>query len=758
MSFGIPLMLLGLAGVSIPIIIHLLNRRRYQTLDWGAMQFLVISETTRRRLLLEEILLLLLRMGLIAVLVLALAAPFTDSALTRLGIPVNRDVVLIFDGSYSMNFAGSDRTAHERARDWAGAYLDGLTAGDSVAVLQAKQQVVPLLGELSQDLDRARQAIAQLPPPRGGVDWPLAVQEAHKLLTRGQHAQQEIIILSDGQRFGWADESSLLRWELLGKFRTQQAHEPRLWVVNLDPDRPSDPPNWSLAPLTASRAVASAGQQILFRTALELHGQSDYKPPYRLRLEVDGQPVKNLDAPATAELVKGQIPLSFSHRFTAPGSHLISVLVEPDPPEGQRPAKYRVKDQLPGDNRQDFALEVLPVLPVLLVDGDTSLAPRHRGTDFLRDALAPARDPTPVVRVKVVSIQQFEPAQLTSDMGPEPGTKPRVLILANVARLLTQQQEAVTQFLAGGGGVLVTLGDRVDARHYNDQLFHGGDSWLPAYLQDLAGDEAKPEQAANPLPSSFFHPAVELFHETAAGGLAEARFPRWYRVTTPGRTAAGVPIALLSSRDPWLVERSFRAGRVLLSTVPLDNSWRSNLPELPAFAPLIHELVYYLAGARAATYNLAPGQPLRYQAQPDEPLAKLVLQPPDGAARPLVYENEADAQGYPAQVLQQPTGPVVVCDQTRETGVYRLTTGGQRTVYYVALPDPRESDLTPCNEVDRTRVSKLLPMTYENDRANMVRAEQHTSQRVDLWWWFLLGLIGLLCGEVWLTRRITRGR
>src|SRR6266404_3302127 len=92
-------MLIGLAGIAIPIIIHLLNRRRFQVVDWGAMQFLQISETTRRRLLIEEILLMLVRMGLIAVMVLGLAGPFLVSSLfTRLGSRSNRDVVLIFDG------------------------------------------------------------------------------------------------------------------------------------------------------------------------------------------------------------------------------------------------------------------------------------------------------------------------------------------------------------------------------------------------------------------------------------------------------------------------------------------------------------------------------------------------------------------------------------------------------------------------------------------------------------------------------------
>src|SRR5215831_1250913 len=101
LPFLFPMMLLGLAAVAIPILIHLLNRRRYNVVDWGAMQFLQISETTRRRILIEELLLMLLRMGLIAILVVGLASPFLDSpAFARLAGAGDRDVVLIFDGSY----------------------------------------------------------------------------------------------------------------------------------------------------------------------------------------------------------------------------------------------------------------------------------------------------------------------------------------------------------------------------------------------------------------------------------------------------------------------------------------------------------------------------------------------------------------------------------------------------------------------------------------------------------------------------------
>src|ERR1700704_6448402 len=123
-------MLIGLTGVTIPIIIHLLNRRRYDVVDWGAMQFLQISETTRRRLLIEELVLLLLRMGLIAILVIALAAPYVTSTVLGNLAKDNRDVVLVVDGSASMGFAATGKSAHEAAKEWAGRFLDGLAAGD----------------------------------------------------------------------------------------------------------------------------------------------------------------------------------------------------------------------------------------------------------------------------------------------------------------------------------------------------------------------------------------------------------------------------------------------------------------------------------------------------------------------------------------------------------------------------------------------------------------------------------------------------
>ncbi|HLN30966.1 MAG TPA: BatA domain-containing protein [Gemmataceae bacterium] len=760
MSFGIPLMLAGLAGVALPVLIHLFNRRRYDVVDWGAMQFLEISETKHRRFMIEEILLLMLRMGLIALLVLGLAAPVANSSfLAEPGSAGNRDFVLLFDGSYSMGYNADSKTAHELAKEWATEFTQGLAVGDRVALLQAKQQVVPVVGALTREFDSVRQAIAQMPGPRGGCDWPRALQAATKLLEKGQRSQGEIIVLSDGQRYGWADDMTLVRWELLARSQGSEDIRPRIWVVNLAPQRPASPPNWSLAAIKASRAVASVGQEINFRSALELRGQDEYVAPYRLRLEVDRQFVRDLGPPAAAQLEKGQVPFSFTQRFTSAGSHVVSVIVEPDPPADKRPSGYRIRDTLPGDNRRDFALEVLPALPVLLVDGDPRLNPKRRGTDFLRDALAPALDRQPAVLVRTVSIRNFDPSLLATNLTRGGEAKPRVLVLSNVARLLAPQREAIGQFLNDGGAVLVTLGERVDARHYNEELYRAGEGWLPAHLEQPTGDEAKAERASSPLASTFFHPALELFREEAAGGLGAARFPRWWKVTTPGREAGTATVALFTSNDPWLVEKTWNGARVVLASVPLDNSWGANLPELPAFAPLAHELIYYLAGARSAQNNIQPGQPLRYRPGQTEPLDNWSLQTPEGKPKPLILGDTELPDAYHAQLAASPQGPLVTFEDTFEAGIYRLETPGGKNTFYVAQPDQRESDLTPCTEEDRNKVSALLPtMTYENERERVLESGADMRPTKELWEWFLAGVVLLLCAEIWLTRRISRGR
>ena len=76
MTFLSPLFLWGLTFASIPVIIHLINRRRHQTIQWAAMQFLLkATRQSRGKRKLRNIIILTCRCLLLAGLFAAAAKP-----------------------------------------------------------------------------------------------------------------------------------------------------------------------------------------------------------------------------------------------------------------------------------------------------------------------------------------------------------------------------------------------------------------------------------------------------------------------------------------------------------------------------------------------------------------------------------------------------------------------------------------------------------------------------------------------------------
>jgi len=747
MTFLNAALLFGLLALAVPPIIHLLNRRRFDVVDWAAMQFLKISRRTRQKVVFEQFMLMLTRMALIAVLVMAAAAPVIDlgcmsrlpggQRLARLAGHADRDIVFIVDGSYSMDYRRQHLTADQSAREWLGKFLDDLFPGDRVAVLQAKQRSVSVVGMLTSSAEEVRTKVEAMPKPRGNVDWSKSMLEAFRVLQAGANPEKEIIILTDGQRHGWADPKSLENWELLVQTLPQGMAMPRVWVVNVTPDTGPAAPNWFIAPITSNRTVATLGREVKFKFDLHL-SQDDRReeneeasaaqelpaPPPKVNFEVDGQPAGQKSPPA-ARLPR--LGMEFTQKFNVAGSHLVSARIG--------------DDALLADNRRDLAIEVLPAIPVLLVDGESRSAGRPRRSEFLRLAVAPAGDSQPSFNVRTVASGDFSLQLLTNPITRDPGSIPRVVIFSNVPELTDDQQKAIEEFLNRGGGVLVTLGSRCVASSWNDRVFRDGQGWLPARLVEPKGDENAIDRAPVLVPEGLEqHPALALFKSNDKGSLKSAYFPRYWGLDTT-HAGSGAAVATLTSGDPLLVEKSSGKGRTILSAVPLDNSWRTNLTDLYDFVRLSHELLYYLASARSGEFNLASGDDIVFRPGDAEPPGGLTIDAPEGPRRRV----EVSSWPYSEKAI--------------ETGVYKLTTDSGRVQYYVVQPDVSESNLTLCDDKDRRAVQANFPkdrFTYENDQAGIKEAFRQSQSDPPLWGLFLLLVIVLLGAELMYTRRLAR--
>src|SRR5438270_4195092 len=94
--FATPLAALAtLAGAAaVPVVIHLLNRRRYRVVEWAAMRFLLAAQRKNtRRMRIEQLLLLACRVLIVLLIVLAMASvmPWAEKCWAALFPNVGRD-------------------------------------------------------------------------------------------------------------------------------------------------------------------------------------------------------------------------------------------------------------------------------------------------------------------------------------------------------------------------------------------------------------------------------------------------------------------------------------------------------------------------------------------------------------------------------------------------------------------------------------------------------------------------------------------
>src|SRR5437667_12383886 len=96
-------LIVAVALISVPIIIHLINRMRFKRIRWAAMEFLLKAQKrTRRRLIIEQLILLALRCTLIFLLLL-LVARFVGCGDSNFTGKPNLHIVILA-GSLSMQY------------------------------------------------------------------------------------------------------------------------------------------------------------------------------------------------------------------------------------------------------------------------------------------------------------------------------------------------------------------------------------------------------------------------------------------------------------------------------------------------------------------------------------------------------------------------------------------------------------------------------------------------------------------------------
>lgn len=199
MSFINPMIAwIGLAAVALPIIIHIIMRRRRRPVSWGAMRFLEQAlKRQRRRTRLEQLLLLAARCLLVALIALALGRPMFGDP-NSIGMDAPRTLYLVIDDSLTSDLRSGGKRALDRHLEAAMRSIDELSdaRGDSVAIVTLARPSQSLIMPPTGDLTAAKNTLSRIIAKDSRADFVSAIETIAK--DRGDRSERFAIeMLSD---------------------------------------------------------------------------------------------------------------------------------------------------------------------------------------------------------------------------------------------------------------------------------------------------------------------------------------------------------------------------------------------------------------------------------------------------------------------------------------------------------------------------------------------------------------------------------
>ncbi len=708
----------GLAFL-IPLLIHLLNKRKVVTVRWGAMHLLhEVIRQKKRKMKIEQLLLLITRVAIPIVLALCLARPVL-TALRSLGLG-SSSLIVMLDDSFSMR-APAEKTAvagasvADTARHDLQQITESLPSGSAAQVVLSGGSPRQLLDQPTTALDLVPKKLADVTSMSGPISVNDAFQTATSALKDAPTAAREIVVVSDFQEADWkaiADGAALPALENLSK----QEPKPQITFYRIGSDLAE---NLSIASADLSALVAAETQPIGIRVRLKNHGQRPWQD-IPVHLEADGARLRTARVSLAPE---GEAVLSFTHAFEKVGDHSLSVRLE--------------GDSFSDDNAFHSVVQVRNQLNVLLIDGRPGTGPLEGAADFLELALTPhtaaANSLKDLIRTRKIDQRKLR---------REDYKDAEVIILTDCQRIQGNELTELDKFVKAGGGLLIFAGPDIDIEHYNRDLFRKGEGLLPAAIQGMARAEIA-DSPARMLMQRLTHPSVLYFNDARGGRLQDAEFRSWIEFAPPPNENTQ-RILSLDRNAPLLLEKKLGQGRVIACATTANAEW-TNLPLQPFFVPLMQRLTTYLATEGSAPAWQLVGTTLHLPLEKAELGAEFTLQDPTGQMQTLKSQQEGDKVFVQSPPIAQP-------------GIFVLQrVGSEKTSYLAFNTDNNESDLKALPNDQIKKIAERHEAAFADSLPSYQALDRTRRHGSELWQPLLIALLALLFFEVLLQQRIARG-
>jgi hypothetical protein len=739
------LFIAGAAAVLVPIIIHLLNKRKFKIVDWAAMDFLLDADKkNRRRIRLENIILLLLRCLAMLLIAAVLGRLFLPTQMTAGLIDAAQfERIVVLDDSLSMQI----RLGNESAWDVARRKLIDLTtalaqdrADNSLTLLVTSQPDQPQFNAVhlgADSIDEVNATLDKLQPGDGVANLDATLKELEDYLaSQPSNVNRVVYILSDLRRRDWkeSDANPEAPAKVLARLsKLAQA----CFVIDVGEDEDRN--------LTISE-IRPEGMLVAGVTSRFDVGVTNYGTTAASDVRVKFGAGDALPVEATIERIDPGETASVRFNFTFAADDEAG-----DPAKrtlAPRPVKVELNtaqqgadDRLPADSVAYFPARLVRGVPALIIDGDPSAEFGRSESYYLRRALAPLGPVPSGVAADVATENELESIALE---------KYQVIFLCNVYRLgdkTAENIERLEKWVAAGGGLVILPGDQIDEQFFADFYYRDGAGLSPLKLENIRGDETEKTWVSFRVENAN-HDVLKVFTGQNNPFLDNVKAFRWWAASVKKEQLGkevSVAARLSDVEDsPVLAEKTFGKGRVLALSIPADADW-TNWSSDPSYLIVMQELVRYMSTDRGDAGLVRVGEPLR------EPLDLTAYELDASLTGPkdLKANLQATAPAAEEGAPRQETVWQLEYPQTKAQGFYNIKLtrrdGGTDDLLFAANVEPTEGDL---KRVDRTVMEKEFAETNVRlIEAASAQSLADVSSRTELWWYLLWSLVVVLCGE-----------
>ena len=548
--------IIGLLGIAVPIIIHLLYRKHRRQTDWAAMELLRKALVTRSgQVKIEDLLILVLRCLALALLALALMRITLDSNSAigekRIGM------VVAIDASYSMNHGEFSRfkSAVAKAEE---ILKQTAKEGDPVSIVLMSSRPEILLRSARYDpvqVETILKALNSAGP--NSLNLETNIELLDELVAELKTPAKEVFLITDSQEMDWAE----LPPAALNSLENLQENA-NVFVI---PAVTEGEDNLAIESLNYTWGSLRKSGEARFTALVRNTGRSSDESA-TLEFFIDDTRTKRV---AVGSLAAGESrPIEFTTQFDKAGNvRLRAELVN--------------NDGLADDNVRYAVAQIRPGIRVLLLEGDIENVVGNRsGGYYAKVALSPQDSD----EEEGVIVNEIDPA----DFALEKLKDYDVVVMNNVLTVSPSSAKRLKRFVSEGGGLIVFAGDRVEASDYNQSLGAAGEGILPAELGEVSSSETEEGWTMEAAKSD--HLLARLTARYPEKLLDAIRITKQFEATP---TENSEVLITSQSGNPVLLSRSTGSGTVLLFTTSASKRW-NNLPREPLYAILLQQAVTIL--------------------------------------------------------------------------------------------------------------------------------------------------------------------